>query len=371
MKVLDKEKVFAENQVAHTRAERDALAKLRSPFIVRMFHAFQTERKLYLILEYVPGGELFTHLAKARRFNENRARLYIAELILAIEYLHSKGVIYRDLKPENILLRADGHLVLTDFGLIKTYDREEDEKTHTFCGTPVYFAPEVIADEDEYGSGYGKSCDLWTLGVLSYEMLVGRVPWKHANLDRLFEMIVNDPLPWVRSPVLRTHVLPLTPFCVCLSVSPSPLFIPSSTAHRRAGVRRGAVTHQRHAGEGGFGAARCERLCRPQGAPLLPRPRLVKGGTPALPRAVDAHRRVRRRHAECVHPVPEHVHGRRCVGESLSLLPQSLLAQQTNSAPSAVVGDKAARDEKSARHFSQFTFSACVLLLVSVFFLLF
>ncbi len=136
------------------------MAKIRSPFIVRLCYAFQTPEKLYLVMEFLPGGELFYHLRRAKRFDEPRAVFYAAEIILALECLHKNSIIYRDLKPENVLLDADGHLKITDLGLSKE-GVAMGKKAYTFCGTPEYLAPEIIR-----GSGHDKAVDWWSL-VLS------------------------------------------------------------------------------------------------------------------------------------------------------------------------------------------------------------
>lgn len=136
MKVLRKEAIIARKQVAHTRAEKSILQKIQHPFIVSLHYAFQTKDKLYMILDYVNGGELFFHLKKEGRFNENRVKFYAAEITLAMDHLHQLGIVYRDLKPENILLDSDGHICITDFGLSKEINVQEG--THTFCGTPEY-----------------------------------------------------------------------------------------------------------------------------------------------------------------------------------------------------------------------------------------
>jgi serine/threonine protein kinase len=139
-------------------AERDILEKIRSPFIVQLQYAFQTPEKLYLVMEYLPGGELFHHLRKEKRFVEERAVFYAAEITLALECLHSNGIIYRDLKPENILLARTGHLKITDFGLSKQGVTAGVNKAYTFCGTPEYLAPEIIK-----GTGHDKAVDWWSL----------------------------------------------------------------------------------------------------------------------------------------------------------------------------------------------------------------
>jgi len=143
-----------------------------------MHSAFQSNNKLYFVMDYVNGGELFYHLQKNGRFQEDRARFYAAEMILALECLHNNGVIYRYLKPENILVDSQGHLRITDFGLSKIKEKEE-EVAFSFCGTPEYIAPEIIR-----GAGYGKEIDYWSLGLIIYEMLSGINPFKQKGLNK-------------------------------------------------------------------------------------------------------------------------------------------------------------------------------------------
>jgi len=187
MKVLRKEAIIARKQVTHTKAEKSILQKIQHPFIVQLHFAFQTKDKLYMILDYVNGGELFFHLKKEGRFQENRVRFYAAEIVCALAHLHSLGIVYRDLKPENILLNAEGHITITDFGLSKQI--KEDEGTHTFCGTPEYLAPEVLK-----GQGHGIAVDWWSLGTLIYEMLTGLPPFYSQNINIMYQKILNGEL---------------------------------------------------------------------------------------------------------------------------------------------------------------------------------
>lgn len=186
MKVLRKAKiVINQKDTAHTKAERNILESIKHPFIVDLIYAFQTGGKLYLILEYLPGGELFMHLEREGIFPEETACFYLAEITLALEHLHSCGIIYRDLKPENILLDKDGHVKLTDFGLCKEA-LEDGETTHTFCGTVEYMAPEVLLR-----SGHAKSVDWWSLGALTYDMLTGGPPFTASTRKKTIDKILH------------------------------------------------------------------------------------------------------------------------------------------------------------------------------------
>jgi serine/threonine protein kinase len=133
------------------------LERLNHPFIVKLHYAFQTPERLYFVMDFLNGGELFFHLRRDVRFDEARSRFYAAEMILALECLHSNGIIYRDLKPENVILDSEGHLKLTDFGLSKL-QASSDQRTYTFCGTPEYLAPEIVK-----GAGHNHGVDWWSL----------------------------------------------------------------------------------------------------------------------------------------------------------------------------------------------------------------
>lgn len=189
MKVLDKKHILDHNEVEHTLAEKHILQKLHHPFLVNLNYSFQTEDKLYFILDYVNGGELFFHLQKEKKFTEDRVRFYAAEILLAIEHLHQNGIIYRDLKPENILITSEGHITLTDFGLCKEGIEREEDRTGTFCGTPEYLAPEVLK-----GKGYGKAVDWWSYGSLLFEMLTGLPPFYSQDVQEMYRKIMTDKL---------------------------------------------------------------------------------------------------------------------------------------------------------------------------------
>uniref|UniRef100_A0A8C0Q2M8 Ribosomal protein S6 kinase alpha-5 n=1 Tax=Canis lupus familiaris TaxID=9615 RepID=A0A8C0Q2M8_CANLF len=176
MKVLKKATIVQKAKTTeHTRTERQVLEHIRqSPFLVTLHYAFQTETKLHLILDYINGGELFTHLSQRERFTEHEVRIYVGEIVLALEHLHKLGIIYRDIKLENILLDSNGHVVLTDFGLSKEFVAEEAERAYSFCGTIEYMAPDIVRGGD---SGHDKAVDWWSLGVLMYELLTGASPF--------------------------------------------------------------------------------------------------------------------------------------------------------------------------------------------------
>ncbi|KAK4554554.1 Serine/threonine-protein kinase [Recurvomyces mirabilis] len=188
LKTIRKQHIISRSEVAHTLAERSVLAQINNPFIVPLKFSFQSPEKLYLVLAFVNGGELFHHLQREQRFDINRSRFYAAELLCALECLHGFGVIYRDLKPENILVDYVGHIALCDFGLCKL-DMKDEDKTNTFCGTPEYLAPELL-----HGQGYTKAVDWWTLGVLLYEMLTGLPPFYDENTNEMYRKILAEPL---------------------------------------------------------------------------------------------------------------------------------------------------------------------------------
>jgi len=176
IKSLHKEQIIGQDQIEHTKTERYVLEKSKCPFLVSLEYAFQTPQKIFFVMKFMRGGEMFHHLRAARRFDENRAKFYAAEILLALEYLHELGVVYRDLKPENILMDDDGHVCLTDFGMAKKLAPEE--KTKSFVGTPEYLAPEVIE-----GKGHRMPVDWWALGILTFEMMIGVPPFYNRDQD--------------------------------------------------------------------------------------------------------------------------------------------------------------------------------------------
>ena len=184
MKILKKYEIIKQKQVDHVFSEYNILSVLNHPFIVQLMGInFEDPHYLYLLLEYVQGGELFSLLRNQNCFPLEQAKFYIAHIITIFEYLHGKNIIYRDLKPENILINKNGYLKLTDFGFAKYLD---NEKTYTLCGTPEYLAPEIILNK-----GHGKPVDWWTMGILLYEMLVGIDPFSDEDPMKTYQKIVK------------------------------------------------------------------------------------------------------------------------------------------------------------------------------------
>ena len=177
-------------QVDHVKTEKKILEELNHPFIVNLFGAFQDDKNLYLLLEYVIGGEFFSHLRKAGRFPNDTAKFYAAQITLVFEHLHSMMILYRDLKPENLLLDSDGNCKVTDFGFAK----KVEYRTWTLCGTPEYLAPEIILSK-----GHGKAVDWWASGILMYEMLAGYPPFYDEDPLGIYQKVRDIATPPARA----------------------------------------------------------------------------------------------------------------------------------------------------------------------------
>ena len=187
MKVLSKSHIRVQNQEKNTISERNLMVQINCPFIVNIKFAFQNDSKLFLVQEFLQGGDLFFHIHTNPRFSNDRAKFYVIELVLALEFLHKNNMLYRDLKPENILIGADGHIKLTDFGLSKILSNVD--KAFTICGTVQYLAPEILT-----GEGYNLSVDWWSLGCIMFEMLVGKFPFRFQKDGKLNIEVYKKPV---------------------------------------------------------------------------------------------------------------------------------------------------------------------------------
>lgn len=157
-----------------------------NPFLLSMHYCYQSEFRLYFFIDYIAGGDLYGNMFKARRFKEDQVKFFAAQLVIAFGTLHKNNIIHRDLKPENVLLGEDGHIVLADFGLSKIFENKS-ELAYTQCGTEEYFAPEVLK-----GGGQSYTLDWWTLGILIYELVTGRTPYKTKG-SRNRKIVWPDP----------------------------------------------------------------------------------------------------------------------------------------------------------------------------------
>jgi ribosomal protein S6 kinase beta len=199
MKIISK-RLLKRNSgyIENVQSERDILTKIRHPFVVTMHCSFQTKEKLFIIMDFLAGGELFLRLGREGIFLETTAAFYLGEITLALDHLHTRGVLHRDLKPENILLCSDGHVCVTDFGLARDlsseagfggFSTEEDEsRARTVCGTQEYMSPEMLSRK-----GYGRASDWWSLGCIAFEMLSGRPPFEsRKGAKDLFRKIMSE-----------------------------------------------------------------------------------------------------------------------------------------------------------------------------------
>jgi len=189
LKILKKSEVIYLKQVEHVKTEKKLLETISHPFVVNLMGAFQDDKNLYLMMEYIIGGEFFSHLRKAGRFPNDTSKFYASQITLVFEYLHGLMILYRDLKPENLLLDKIGHCKVTDFGFAKRVEY----RTWTLCGTPEYLAPEIILSK-----GHGKAVDWWALGILMYEMLAGYPPFYDEDPLGIYQKILEGKIkfPW-------------------------------------------------------------------------------------------------------------------------------------------------------------------------------
>ena len=188
LKVLQKKQILGQNLTRYAKTERDVMTVARHPYIVGLKFAFQSKDKLFLVLDYAPGGTMGRALNRLRKFDEHVAKLYLGQILLAIADLHRQNIIFRDLKPDNIVFDKEGNALLTDFGLAKT-GIMNNNGTMSFCGSPAYLAPEILKRQ-----GHGKSVDWYLLGVLLYEMLCGMPPYYSTNKEVLYQNIKHGAL---------------------------------------------------------------------------------------------------------------------------------------------------------------------------------
>ena len=197
MKSISKNYLLKTKQLRYAQNECKILREMNHPFVIKMHYAFQTPQYLYFVLDYCEGGDLSIHIANKQVFEEYEAKFYVAELILAIEYLHSKDIIYRDLKPENVLLcniytnliAKDGHLKLSDFGLAKQVYGNGLTAALSFCGSPAYLTPEMLLKK-----GVSKPLDIYGIGTILYELLVGIPPYYDEDIETMYENIAYGKL---------------------------------------------------------------------------------------------------------------------------------------------------------------------------------
>uniref|UniRef100_A0A8C1W026 non-specific serine/threonine protein kinase n=1 Tax=Cyprinus carpio TaxID=7962 RepID=A0A8C1W026_CYPCA len=205
MKILRKADMLQKEQVGHIRAERDILVQADSLWVVKMFYSFQDKLNLYLLMEFLPGGDMMTLLMKKDTLTEEETQFYVAETVLAIDFIHQLGFIHRDIKPDNLLLDSKGHVKLSDFGLCtglkklqatfqhmnskrkaETWKRNRRQLAFSTVGTPDYIAPEVFMQ-----TGYNKLCDWWSLGVIMYEMLIGYPPFCSETPQETYKKVMS------------------------------------------------------------------------------------------------------------------------------------------------------------------------------------
>ncbi len=247
MKVLRKSEIVRLKQVEHINSERHILERVRHPCIVELYATYQDHLNVYMLLSYIPGGELFSHLRRAGRFSADVARFYLASIVLAIEYLHSYNTIYRDLKPENLLLDRVGYLRIADFGFAK----EVEDRTFTLCGTPEYLAPEIVLSQ-----GHGKAVDWWALGILAFELLAGYPPFFDDHPLGIYEKILRNEI------AFPSHIDPYAKDLIRGLLT-------TDRSKRLGNFRNGAKDVMSHAWFAGVDWGSLER--KEIGAPIVPR----------------------------------------------------------------------------------------------------
>ncbi|KAG5667593.1 hypothetical protein PVAND_015569 [Polypedilum vanderplanki] len=190
IKVLSIHHIVNKKQIEHVKSERNILLEISHPFIVSMRFFARDLKNIYLGFEFIDGGELFSYLRKIKKFDSPTANFYAREILLALEYLHSLSIIYRDLKPENLMLDHEGHLKITDFG----FSKKLKDRTWTLCGTMEYLAPEIIQNR-----GHNKGVDFWAFGILIFEMLVGKPPFRGEDFYAVQDLILNRKIEWPKN----------------------------------------------------------------------------------------------------------------------------------------------------------------------------
>ncbi|XP_014251833.1 cAMP-dependent protein kinase catalytic subunit alpha-like [Cimex lectularius] len=180
IKVLSKQLIFQKDRIMKVFNEKSIMSSIRFEFLAQLDYFFQDHNFLYFATPYCPGGDLYTQLRKYKQFPEMVAKFYIAQITLALEYLHSLSLIHRDVKPENVVIGFDGYIKLTDFG----FSKRVVGRTYSFCGTAEYIAPEILK-----GEGYGFAVDWWAMGIMLYELIFGRSPFENKNRLKIFSLI--------------------------------------------------------------------------------------------------------------------------------------------------------------------------------------
>lgn len=190
LKTMKKRDIVVMNQVEHVKSEKELLQMVSSPFVVAFLSAFQDERRIFLLMEYVHGGELYSRLRDEGRLPVDHCKFYAAEMVLALQYLHRCSIVYRDVRPENILLDRAGHIKLCDFGFAKLM---QEDLTYTMVGTPEYLAPEIIQSK-----GHSFPCDCWALAILIFEMMSGYPPFFDASPFGIYSKVLEGALKFPR-----------------------------------------------------------------------------------------------------------------------------------------------------------------------------